>query len=66
MTDILSQDEMDQLLNTLSTGDTVAKEESSQQQTEQKRVKIYDFRRPDKFSKDQIRTVQMMHETLLD
>src|SRR5512138_2618004 len=27
------------------------------------KVKIYDFRRPDKFSKDQIRTLQMMHET---
>lgn len=26
-------------------------------------VKMYDFKRPDKFSKDQIRTVQMMHET---
>ena len=63
MTDILSQDEMDQLLNTLSVGDTVSKEKLAQQQTDQKRVKIYDFRRPDKFSKDQIRTVQMMHET---
>jgi flagellar motor switch protein FliM len=30
---------------------------------EQRKVKIYDFRRPDKFSKDQIRTLQMMHET---
>ncbi|MBN2353354.1 MAG: flagellar motor switch protein FliM [Spirochaetales bacterium] len=27
------------------------------------RVKYYDFCRPDKFSKDQIRTVQIMHET---
>lgn len=26
-------------------------------------VKIYDFKRPDKFSKDQIRTVSIMHET---
>lgn len=28
-----------------------------------KRVKMYDFKRPDKFSKDQIRTMQMIHET---
>ncbi|MEK8022567.1 MAG: flagellar motor switch protein FliM [Candidatus Hydrogenedentota bacterium] len=28
-----------------------------------RRIKIYDFKRPDKFSKDQIRTLQMMHET---
>jgi flagellar motor switch protein FliM len=27
------------------------------------RIKPYDFRRPDKFSKDQIRTVSIMHET---
>jgi len=27
------------------------------------RVKRYDFRRPDKFSKEQIRTVQIVHET---
>ncbi len=27
------------------------------------RVKRYDFRRPDKFSKDQIRTIEMMHES---
>jgi flagellar motor switch protein FliM len=29
----------------------------------QRTVNIYDFRRPDKFSKEQIRTVQNMHET---
>jgi flagellar motor switch protein FliM/flagellar motor switch protein FliG len=28
-----------------------------------RKIKIYDFKRPDKFSKDQIRTVAMMHET---
>lgn len=61
MTDILSQDEIDQLLNAISSGDIQPEEFS--QQTEQKKVKIYDFKRPDKFSKDQIRTVQMMHET---
>lgn len=27
-----------------------------------KKIKIYDFKRPDKFSKDQIRTLQMLHE----
>jgi flagellar motor switch protein FliM len=28
-----------------------------------RKVKTYNFRRPDKFAKDQIRTMQMMHET---
>ena len=61
MTDILSQDEIDQLLNAISSGEVQPDEFPSP--TEQKKVKIYDFKRPDKFSKDQIRTVQMMHET---
>lgn len=61
MTDILSQDEIDQLLSAISSGEIQTEEFA--QQTEQKKVKIYDFKRPDKFSKDQIRTVQMMHET---
>jgi flagellar motor switch protein FliM len=30
---------------------------------EKRRIVIYDFKRPDKFSKDQIRTVAVMHET---
>jgi flagellar motor switch protein FliM len=28
-----------------------------------RRILVYDFMRPDKFSKDQIRTVSIMHET---
>ncbi len=62
MTEILSQDEIDELLSAISTGE-VESEESTKEATEQKKVKIYDFKRPDKFSKDQIRTLQMMHET---
>lgn len=61
MTEILSQDEIDALLSAISSGEVDPDEYSSV--GEQKKVKIYDFRRPDKFSKDQIRTLQMMHET---
>jgi flagellar motor switch protein FliM len=61
MTEILSQDEIDALLSAISTGDVDTEEVKDT--GEQKRVKIYDFKRPDKFSKDQIRTLQMMHET---
>lgn len=60
MTDILSQEEIDQLLQAISSGEVAADDGG---QSDQKKVKIYDFKRPDKFSKDQIRTVQMMHET---
>lgn len=61
MTEILSQDEVDTLLSAMSTGDFTA--DTAKEAKIQKKVKIYDFRRPDKFSKDQIRTLQMMHET---
>jgi len=62
MTEILSQDEIDALLTAVSTGQ-VDMDDYGGSQNEQRKVKIYDFRRPDKFSKDQIRTLQMMHET---
>jgi flagellar motor switch protein FliM len=61
MTEILSQDEIDALLTAISTGEVDTTEYNANQ--DQRKVKIYDFRRPDKFSKDQIRTLQMMHET---
>lgn len=60
MTDILSQEEIDKLLEAISSGEVAADDGA---QSDQRKVKIYDFKRPDKFSKDQIRTVQMMHET---
>lgn len=58
--DILSQSEIDELLSALSTG-VVSAEDIKIEQT-QRKVKIYDFKRPDKFSKDQIRTLYMLHE----
>ena len=62
MVDVLSQDEIDALLTAISTGEDTT-EDTKEFATEQRKVKIYDFKRPDKFSKDQIRTLQMMHET---
>jgi flagellar motor switch protein FliM len=61
MTEILSQEEIDTLLSAISSGEVSTEDYAST--TEQRKVKIYDFKRPDKFSKDQIRTLQMMHET---
>lgn len=70
MSDILSQDEVDALLSAVSTGEfsqpvkeapaaVVEQEESDFDKT----VKIYDFRRPDRVSKDQLRTLQNLHES---
>ncbi len=61
MNEVLSQDEIDQLLTAISTGDIETEEVS--QAADQRKIKIYDFKRPDKFSKEQIRTVSIMHET---
>lgn len=58
--EVLSQAEIDDLLSALSTGVVSAEEIRSEQK--QKKIKIYDFKRPDKFSKDQIRTLYMLHE----
>lgn len=58
--DVLSQSEIDELLSALSTG-VVSAEEMKVEQT-QRKIKVYDFKRPDKFSKDQIRTLYMLHE----
>lgn len=63
MTEVLSQDEIDALLTAISTGDTEKETVKVSHDTVQRKVKAYDFKRPDKFSKDQIRTLQMMHET---
>ncbi len=61
MTEVLSQDEIDQLLTAINSGDTELNDVKPT--AEQKKIKIYDFKRPDKFSKEQMRTVQIMHET---
>lgn len=61
MTEVLSQDEIDQLLTAISSGDTDPEDFRSVNDT--RKIKIYDFKRPDKFSKEQMRTVSMMHET---
>ncbi|MGC9212171.1 MAG: flagellar motor switch protein FliM [Athalassotoga sp.] len=59
MADILSQNEVDTLLKALAAGDLSAEEVKVE---ETKKVKPYDFTRPSKFSKEQIRTIEMVHE----
>lgn len=58
MSDILSQDEIDRLLQALRSGELSAEEIKR----EEKKVKVYDFRRPSKFSKEHIRVFDMIHE----
>ena len=77
MTELLSQDEIDSLLNAISSGESVEAPAAAGGGTgagataapkaagsgKQQKVKLYDFKRPDKFSKDQIRTLQMINES---
>ncbi|MEW6447631.1 MAG: flagellar motor switch protein FliM [Bacillota bacterium] len=62
MSEILSQDEIDALLTALSTKQI--KPEEPQAVLAAPSLKKYDFRRPNKFSKDQLRTLHILHENL--
>jgi flagellar motor switch protein FliM len=61
MTEILSGEEIDALLNAIASGKVEATDYTAA--GDKKKIRIYDFRRPDKFSRDHIRTLQMVHET---
>jgi flagellar motor switch protein FliM len=61
MAEVLSQDEIDQLIEAINDGDTDPNDLMSASRG--RKIKIYDFKRPDKFSREQIRTISMMHET---
>lgn len=65
MGDILSQAEIDALLSALSTGNegpTTTLPAGIEEEVVQQNVRLYDFRRQDKFSKEHIRTLWMLHE----
>lgn len=59
MSDILSQDEIDSLLKALSTGELDVEEMKDK---DEKHVKNYDFTRPAKFSKEHLRTLEIIFE----
>lgn len=57
MAEVLSQNEIDALLHALSSGSVDVEDIKEEQQ--QKKIRTYDFRRPNRFSKEQIRTLYM-------
>ncbi len=59
MADVLSQSEIDDLLKALSSGEVDAEE---MKDTKEKPVKNYDFARPSKFSKEHLRTLEIIFE----
>ena len=59
MGEVLSQNEIDNLLAALSTGEL---DVDQIQENEEKQVKNYDFSRPTKFSKEHLRTLEIIFE----
>lgn len=58
--EVLSQNEIDALLSALSAGEMNADELKKEEK--EKKVKVYDFKRALRFSKDQIRSLSRIHE----
>ena len=60
--EVLSQKEVDELLQALASGKLGGQPAQREAPVTQPTVRVYDFRRPDKFSKEHLRTLQMVHE----
>ena len=58
MAEVLSQSQIDQLLNSFKTGDVNVDEIESNE----KKVRTYDFKIPKKFNKEQIKTLSIIYE----
>ncbi|MCM1193305.1 MAG: flagellar motor switch protein FliM [Butyrivibrio sp.] len=59
MGEVLSQSEIDALLSAMASGEV---DVDQMQESEEKQVKDYDFRRPTKFSKEHLRTLEIIFE----
>ncbi len=64
MPEILSQEEIDALLNNIDKDEESKEEivEESPEAIDTQKVSLYDFRRPDKVSKEQIRAIKNLHD----
>lgn len=61
MANILSQSEIDELLGAINSGEDVETQESPEQQ-EKGNLRVYDFRTANKFSKEQMKTLDIVFE----
>ena len=60
MGEILSQSEIDDILRQLTEGG--GEQESAENAHPDKKVRIFDFKRPSKFAKDQLKTLNIIHD----
>lgn len=63
MGEVLSQNEIDDLLSALNTGTLDAEEVKLNSSNSEPHIKEYNFARPSKFGKDQLRTLEMLFES---
>ncbi|KPU44657.1 flagellar motor switch protein FliM [Oxobacter pfennigii] len=61
MSEILSQSEIDALLSAISTGELLPEQDNDANKDKQQ-IKKYDFKSPKKFSKEHIRTLEMVYD----
>ncbi|HLJ11587.1 MAG TPA: flagellar motor switch protein FliM [Planctomycetaceae bacterium] len=62
MADVLSQSEVESLLAALDPGSAQAGQQEGQSEEAGSQVSVYDFKRPERVSKEQMRTFQAVHE----
>ena len=62
MADILEQNEVDALLKAVSSGDVDGEALQAESRAEERDISLYDFKRPERVSKDQMRALQSIHE----
>lgn len=60
MSEILSQEEIDNLLNAMASGNSDIMGQAS---SDEKKVSIYNFAKPSKFNKEQLRTLEVIFES---
>lgn len=60
MSEVLSQNEIDALLQALNSGEVDVQEIKEEESA--RKIKKYDFRNPQKVAKDQLRTLEIIHE----
>jgi flagellar motor switch protein FliM len=62
MADVLSQSEVESLLAALDPGSAASAQEEGEATESTSQVSVYDFKRPERVSKEQMRTFQALHE----
>lgn len=60
MGEVLSQSEIDALLTAMQSGEVDV--EAIKSEKKSKKIRVYDFRRPNKFSKDQLNTIEVIYD----